>query len=100
MVCTSSDGSRTGYPAAVRPAAGSGSPPSTRQTSVLVPPMSNVTASEKPQAAATAAPARTPPAGPDSSRATGRSAAAPAGSNPPAEVITSTCSADRVRPRT
>ena len=53
------------------PGAGSGTPPSTRHTSVLVPPMSNVTASGKPAAAAAAAPARTPPAGPESSSAAG-----------------------------
>ena len=59
----------------VRWAAGSGRPSRTRQTSVLVPPMSKVTASGKPAATAAAAPASTPAAGPDSSRAAGRSAA-------------------------
>ena len=39
---------------------GSGTPPWTRHTSVLVPPMSNATASPKPHATATAAAARTP----------------------------------------
>ena len=56
--------------------------PGSRHTSVLVPPMSNVTASGKPHAAATAAAARTPPAGPESSSAAGRSAAVPAGHQP------------------
>ena len=71
MVCTSSEGSRTGNPATVRSAAGSGAPPRTRHTSVLVPPMSKVTASAKPHAAATSAAAATPPAGPESSRVAG-----------------------------
>ena len=75
MVWMSSAGRRTGSPATSRPGAGSGTPPRTRQTSVLVPPMSNVTASGYPQAAATAAPARTPPAGPDSNSAAGNRAA-------------------------
>ena len=75
MVCTSSDGSRIGNPATRRSPAGAGRPPSTRQTSVLVPPMSKVTASSNPAPRAAAAAAMTPPAGPDSNKATGRSAA-------------------------
>src|SRR6266540_1756878 len=65
IVWMSRAGSRIGYPATIRDGAGSGTPPRTRQTSVLVPPMSNETASGKPHASATAAAARTPPAGPD-----------------------------------
>src|SRR5439155_1851510 len=77
----------------VRWAAASGAPPVTRHTSVLVPPMSTVTASGYPAATAAADPARTPPAGPESSSATGTSAASAAGSRPAADVITSTSSA-------
>ena len=93
IVWTSSEGSRTGRPPIVRSAAGSGRPSTTRHTSVLVPPMSNVTASGKPAATAAAAPARTPPAGPDRRSAAGSSAASTAGSKPAAEVMTSTSSA-------
>ena len=77
MVCTSSDG-QPHREAADRRArrAGSGTPPSTRHTSVLVPPMSKVTASGKPLAAATAGAgphARRP--GPRGAGRPGRSAA-------------------------
>ena len=82
-----------GRPPTVRWAAGSGRPSMTRHTSVLVPPMSKVTASGKPAATAAAAPASTPAAGPDSSRAAGRSAASSSGTSPPADVITSTSGA-------
>ena len=99
MVWMSRLGRRTGKPPAIRPGAGSGTQPRMRQTSVLVPPMSKVTASVNPAAAAWAAAATTPPAGPDSRRATGRSAASVAGTRPPAEVITTTSSANGSRRR-
>ncbi len=99
IVCTSSDGNRTVNPPTSRCAAGAGDPSTMRHTSVEVPPMSKVTASGKPLAAATAAPARTPPAGPESSRAAGSSAASTAAMSPPAEVMTSTSSASSARPR-
>ena len=59
-------------PATRRWAAGSGRPPRIRQTSVLVPPMSRVTQSANPAADPAADAASTPPAGPESRRATGR----------------------------
>ena len=89
-VCTSSDGSRIGNPPTRRPGAGSGTAPRTRQTSVDVPPMSNVIASGASLAAAIAAAASTPPAGPDNNSAAGSAAASVNGTSPPAEVITST----------
>ena len=94
MVCTSNDGIRIGKPATVRCPAGDGWPSKTRQTSELVPPMSNVMASGKPAATAAAAPANTPPAGPLNNSAAGRSAAAATGTNPPADVMTNTDSAN------
>ena len=57
---------------------------------MLVPPMSNATASGSPHAAATAAAARTPAAGPERSSRAGCSTASASGTSPPAEVITST----------
>ncbi len=85
-----------GAPAARRPTArppARARRPRTRHTSVLVPPMSKVTASGKPHASAMAAAAATPPAGPDSRSDTGTSAARSMGTSPPAEVITATSSA-------
>ena len=73
-------------PGAPRPAACSwapGTPPCTRHTSVLVPPMSNETASPKPHACANAAAARTPPAGPERSRRAGCAAASDERHQPP-----------------
>ena len=93
IVWMSRDGNRTGYPPIDRCAAGAGSPPCTRHTSVLVPPMSKVMASGKPLATAAAAAARTPAAGPDRRSAAGSVAATAAGRSPPAELITSTDSA-------
>src|SRR5207245_3347618 len=91
-VCTSSAGSRIGKPATTRSEAGSGTRPRTRHTSVLVPPMSKLTASAKPHAAAISAAARTPPAGPDSNN---DAAGAPdTGTSPPAEVMTSASDAN------
>ena len=52
MVCTSRAGIRIGSPATRRWAAGSGRPPRIRHTSVLVPPMSKLTQSGNPAAAA------------------------------------------------
>ena len=72
--------------------------PCTRHTSVLVPPMSNATASGNPQASASAAAARTPPAGPDRSSRAGCAAASSSGTSPPADVITSTSPASGARP--
>jgi len=86
-----------GNPATARCAAGAARPSSTRQTSVDVPPMSKVTASENPAAPATAAAASTPPAGPDRSRAAGFFAAASTGTRPPADVNTSTDGASGTR---
>jgi hypothetical protein len=57
-----------------------------RHTSVLVPPMSKVTQSGNPAAAAMRDAASTPPAGPDSRRATGCAAASDNGVRPPAQV--------------
>ena len=87
---------RIGNPATRRSAAGSGWPSWIRQTSVLVPPMSKVTQSGHPAETAAADAARTPPAGPDSRRATGRAAASARGTRPPAEVMTRTSSANSV----
>ena len=98
MVCTSSDGMRIGSPATDRSPAGSGAPPCTRHTSVLVPPMSKVTASGQPLATAEAAAARTPPAGPLSSSAAGIRAPSSRVARPPADVITSTSSATPASP--
>ncbi len=97
MVRIASDGRRTGSPATRRVPVGAGTPPCTRHTSVLVPPMSNATASPKPHARATAAAARTPPAGPERSRRAGCAAASDNGTRPPADVITSTSSASGAR---
>src|SRR2546421_3580132 len=93
MLWMSRAGSRKGRPAIVRWAAGSGTPPRTRHTSVLVPPMSSVITSGNPAAMAAAAPAWTPPAGPDSSSVAGLAAAWSIGTRPPADVITRTSSA-------
>ena len=93
IVWMSSAGSRIGNPPTVRAGAGSGTPPRTKQTSVLVPPMSKVTAS------GIAARGRDRGAG---AHATGRSrqqqrrghaAASPTPTSPPADVITSTFAA-------
>ena len=101
IVCTSSDGEPHREPAddRARPA-GAGRPSSTRHTSVLVPPMSKVTASGHPLATAAAA------AGQHAARraataaaTTGCSAAASAGTRPPADVITSDLVGQRGRAR-
>ena len=78
--------------------AGAGTPSRTRHTSVLVPPMSNDTASRKPHASATTAAARTPATGPDSSNEAGRRTASSSGTRPPADVITRTSSRERREP--
>ena len=82
-----------------RCAAGSGTPPRTRHTSVLVPPMSNVDRVGKPHAAATAAAAAHAAGGPDSSRRGRDAAASRDRTSPPADVITSTSSASGERAR-
>ena len=96
MVWTSSDGIRIGKPATRRSAAGSGRPPRMRQTSVLVPPMSKVTQSANPAAAAggrrrqhAAGRARS------RSRRPGRRGRSSSGTKPPAEVMTSTSPGQR-----
>ena len=73
---------------------GSGTRPRMRHTSVLVPPMSKLTASANPHAAAMSAAARTPPAGPDSNSAAAARAPPATGTSPPAEVITSASGAN------
>ena len=89
---------RAGRPPRAGPPA-RGRPSRIRQTSVLVPPMSKLRASGQPQATATADAARTPPAGPESSRAAGTSTTSAAGTSPPALVITSTSPASPVSRR-
>ena len=88
---------RTGNPPTSRHGAGAGTPPAIRQTSVDVPPMSKLTAFGCPLAAATAAAALTPAAGPDSNNDTGRSVARASGTRPPADVMTSTAGATPAR---
>ena len=88
-VWMSTVGSRTGSPPTARSAARSAAPPSIRQTSVDVPPMSKESASPKPAARATRAAPTTPPAGPETSTTTGCAAASRASRRPPDERITS-----------
>ena len=67
---------------------------------MLVPPMSKLTASGKPHAAAISAAARTPPAGPDRSSDAAACTASPTGMSPPADVITNASGAkDATRAR-
>ena len=67
----------------VRSAAMRGTPPSTRATSVDVPPMSNVMIGSRPTWPATHAAPITPAAGPESSARTGRAAASATEMMPP-----------------
>ena len=60
--------------------------------------MSKEIASGNPQALATTAAARTPPAGPDSASPAGAAAASPNGHRPPADVITHNRSANGASP--
>ena len=74
MVWMSSEGSRTGKPATACSAVTAGAPSRIRHTSVLVPPMSKLSASGKPQARPPRPRPARPPAGPESSSAAGSSA--------------------------
>ena len=65
---------------------------------MLVPPMSNDTASRKPHASATKAAACTPATGPDRSNEAGRLTASSSGTRPPADVITKTSFASDASP--
>ena len=63
---------------------------------MLVPPMSKLTASAKPHAAAMSAAARTPPAGPESNSDAAARAPSATGTSPPADVITSASRRERL----
>ena len=62
-------------------------PSRTRQTSVLVPPMSQVMTLPKPAARAAPTPAVTPPAGPESTVRTGSRRARARGMTPPFDAM-------------
>ena len=82
-VWMSIDGRRTGKPATLRPKAISALPSRTRQTSVEVPPMSNVMRSLRPARAPAATAPTTPAAGPDRAVRIGISPARPTDMSPP-----------------
>ena len=90
IVCTSSIGTSSGYPPThVSRAEASPIPCSvTIPMSADVPPMSNVISRRRSASAPAHCPPRTPAAGPDSSRVTGRSAALCTLARPPLDIIT------------
>ncbi len=88
-MCTSTIGSRIGTPATTASVVVCASPPTIGATSVLVPPMSKLSTSAYPLAAATWAAPTTPPAGPDSTHDAAASAAASSSTTPPDDCITS-----------
>ena len=91
-------GTRTTWPATWRWRAMAGAPPSTKATSVLVPPMSNATACSIPVRRARWLTAATPAAGPDMTVRSGSSLTAPVGSIPPEDPTTNSCASGSARP--
>ena len=87
-VCRSSIGTPRARPPISVSRANGMSPSWITPTSKLVPPMSQVIRSATPRARATAAPATTPPAGPESTVSTQRRAADSAVMTPPLDFIT------------
>ncbi len=88
--CTASIGSRNGRPASMRVSVISAAPSTTRHTSVVVPPMSKVSARGNAISRANCTQADTPAAGPDIAMVIGRARAAASGTIAPAEW--NTCS--------
>ena len=82
-------GSRIGKPPTSRSAARPARPPSIRQTSVDVPPMSNVIAFSTPASCAIRAAPTTPAAGPETSTSAGCLAASASEQTPPEDRMTS-----------
>jgi hypothetical protein len=87
-------GMRIGAPSRLASRVTCGRPPRIRLMSVLVPPMSNVMISAKPESWATCALATTPPAGPDKTVCTGFSRAVATVINPPEASMTMTGTSD------
>ena len=81
-------GWRTGRPASLESVEISAAPRTTRQTSVVVPPMSKLKTLSRPSVAATCWAAEIPAAGPESAIDKGRRAAASGEAMPPAECMT------------
>ena len=89
IVWMSAIGNRIGTPPTTDSAVTCALPPRTAATSVLVPPMSNVSTSRARARPATNAEPATPAAGPERTHAAGRSAAVAASTTPPDDCITS-----------
>ncbi len=87
--CTLTIGRPSGTPATCASVVVSARPETIAATSVLVPPMSKLSTSAKPLAAATHEAPTTPPAGPDRTQAAPLRAACSSSSTPPDERITS-----------